>query len=25
VEDYLIQRPDADGSYQDVGLDDPRG
>lgn len=25
VEDYVIQRPDAGGSYQDVGVDDPRG
>ena len=25
VEDYTIQRPDADGDDQDVGPDDPRG
>ena len=25
VEDFEIQRPDADGSPQTVGLDDPRG
>ena len=25
VEDFEIQRPDADGSHQSVGLDDPRG
>jgi phosphoribosylformylglycinamidine synthase len=25
VEDYSIQRPDADGQFQDVGPDDPRG
>ena len=25
VEDFEIQRPDADGSHQIVGLDDPRG
>jgi phosphoribosylformylglycinamidine synthase subunit PurS len=25
VEDFEIQRPDADGSNQTVGLDDPRG
>ena len=25
VEDYTIQRPDADGANQDVGPDDPRG
>jgi phosphoribosylformylglycinamidine synthase PurS subunit len=25
VEDYSIQRPDADGLFQDVGPDDPRG
>ena len=24
VEDYLIQRPDADGVFQDAGPDDPR-
>ncbi|HZB77916.1 MAG TPA: phosphoribosylformylglycinamidine synthase subunit PurS [Solirubrobacteraceae bacterium] len=24
VEDYLIQRPDAEGVFQDVGPDDPR-
>jgi phosphoribosylformylglycinamidine synthase PurS subunit len=25
VEDYSIQRPDADGLFEDVGPDDPRG
>jgi phosphoribosylformylglycinamidine synthase subunit PurS len=25
VEDYSIQRPDADGLFQDAGPDDPRG